>query len=123
MELGRRKERNRREFMEGLELICFKIISAVGTARSMYIEAITLAKQGKINEAKQQIEEGEVIFAGGHAEHAKIITNEANGIKTEINLLLMHAEDQLMSAETLRIIASEFIDVYAALQELRGEGA
>ena len=106
--------------MEGLELICFKIISAVGTARSMYIEAVALAKQGKVEEARQQIKDGEVIFAGGHTEHAKIITNEASGTKTEINLLLMHAEDQLMSAETLRIIASEFIDVYEALQKLEG---
>ena len=105
--------------MEGLELICFKIISAVGTARSMYVEAITLAKQGRSKEARQQINEGEIVFAEGHAEHAKIITNEAKGIKTDINLLLMHAEDQLMSAETLRIIAAEFVDVYEEMQELK----
>ena len=103
--------------MEGLELICFKIISAVGTARSMYIEAITLAKQGMVKEARRQIEEGEVVFAEGHAEHAKIIANEANGIKTDINLLLIHTEDQLMSAETLKIVATEFVDVYEKMLE------
>ncbi|MBQ3970962.1 MAG: PTS lactose/cellobiose transporter subunit IIA, partial [Selenomonadaceae bacterium] len=31
--------------MEGLELVAFQIISAVGTARSCYIEAIQEAKQ------------------------------------------------------------------------------
>lgn len=41
--------------MNGLELISFQIISAVGTARSMYIEAIELAKQGKIEEARKMI--------------------------------------------------------------------
>ena len=30
--------------MEGLELICFEIISSVGMARSLYIEAIQEAK-------------------------------------------------------------------------------
>ena len=32
--------------VEGLEMICFRIISNVGGARSSYIEAIQKAKQG-----------------------------------------------------------------------------
>lgn len=98
--------------MDGLELISFQIISAVGTARSMYIEAIQLAKEGKIAEAREQIVEGEKIFTEGHHAHAQLIQQEANGDKVEFQLLLMHAEDQLMSAEGFKIIATEFIDVY-----------
>ena len=33
--------------VEGLEMICFKIISNVGGARSSYIEAIQKAKAGE----------------------------------------------------------------------------
>lgn len=33
--------------MEGLELICFQIISNVGMARTSYIEAIDLANKKK----------------------------------------------------------------------------
>ena len=98
--------------MDGLELISFQIISAVGTARSMYIEAIQLAKEGKIAEAREQIVEGETVFTEGHHAHAQLIQQEANGEKVEFQLLLMHAEDQLMSAEGFKIIATEFIDVY-----------
>lgn len=98
--------------MDGLELISFQIISAVGTARSMYIEAIQLAKEGKIAEAREQIVEGEKVFTEGHHAHAQLIQQEANGEKVEFQLLLMHAEDQLMSAEGFKIIATEFIDVY-----------
>ncbi len=98
--------------MDGLELISFQIISAVGTARSMYIEAIQLAKEGKIAEAREQIVEGEKVFTEGHHAHAQLIQQEANGDKVEFQLLLMHAEDQLMSAEGFKIIATEFIDVY-----------
>ena len=39
--------------MEGLELQCFQIISAVGMARSSYIEAIQEAKKGNFEEAKK----------------------------------------------------------------------
>lgn len=98
--------------MDGIELISFEIISAVGTARSMYIEAIQLAKEGKIEQAKACMEEGEQIFVQGHHAHASLIQKEANGESVDFRLLLMHAEDQLMSAEAFKIIAAEFIDLY-----------
>ncbi|MEA4874698.1 MAG: PTS lactose/cellobiose transporter subunit IIA [Anaerorhabdus sp.] len=98
--------------MEGIELIAFQIISAVGTARSYYIEAIQDAKQGNFEEARKKIEEGSNIFVEGHHAHAELIQKEANGELDTITLLLMHAEDQLMSAEAFKIIAEEFIDVY-----------
>jgi len=98
--------------MEGLELICFQIISAVGTAKSMYIEAIQEAKKGDFEKATELIAEGSKMYAEGHHAHAKLIQQEANGNKTEVSLLLLHAEDQMMSAETIKIMAEEFIDLY-----------
>lgn len=95
--------------MEGIELICFQIISSVGMARGSYIEAIDLAEEGKYDEALAKIKEGEEFFTEGHHAHAKLIQNEASGEKTEIVLLLLHAEDQLMSAETFKILAEKFI--------------
>ena len=97
--------------MEGIELTCFKIIAAVGSARSCYIEAMRLARDGKIEEAKAKIAEGENEFVEAHKAHGELITEEANGNKTEVCLLLLHAEDQLMSAETIKIIAEENIEL------------
>ncbi len=65
--------------MEGIELICFQIISAVGMARGSYIEAIDLAEQGKFDEAEAKIKEGDEFFTGGHSAHAQLIQKEANG--------------------------------------------
>ena len=98
--------------MEGLELTCFQIISTVGTARSMYIEAIQEAKAGNIEKARELVEEGEKVFVEGHKAHAGLIQQEASGEKVDVQLLLLHAEDQLMSAEAFKIIANEFIDLY-----------
>ena len=39
--------------VEGLEMICFQIISNVGAARSSYIEAIQKAKTGDFDGAAQ----------------------------------------------------------------------
>ena len=102
--------------MEGLELTAFEIISAVGTARSTYIEAIQKAKEGKFDEAEQMIKEGDEMFVEGHHAHAKLLTHEAeNGQGSAVSLIILHAEDQLMSAEGFKTIALEFIDLYKRL--------
>ena len=35
--------------------VCFQIITYVGTAKSMYIDAIQLARQGEFNKAKKHL--------------------------------------------------------------------
>ena len=98
--------------MEDNEMVSFQIISAVGTARSLYIEAIAKAKAGDFEAANNLVEQGKTTFLEGHKAHAGLVQKEANGEKLEFSLLLMHAEDQLMSAETLKIVAQELIDIY-----------
>lgn len=103
--------------MEGLELTAFQIISAVGTARSCYIEAIQEAKKSNYEKAEQLIKDGDEAFVEGHDAHAGLLQKEASGKGGAVNLLILHAEDQLMSAEAFKTIALEFIDVYHRLNE------
>lgn len=98
--------------MEEMELVSFQIISAVGTARSLYIEAIQEAKKGNFERAEELIKEGAAVFVQGHHAHFKLIQQEASGQAVIPTLMLMHAEDQLMSADSFKIIAEEFIEVY-----------
>ena len=99
--------------MEGSELIAFNIISAVGTARSCYIEAIQKAKNNDFTAAEKLIADGDDAFNEGHDVHLKLLQTDAqDNNSSNINLLILHAEDQLMSAEGFKIIAAEFIDVY-----------
>lgn len=99
--------------MEELELISFKIISAVGSARSNFINAIQEAKKGNFERANELIEEGEKFFSEGHKAHMEILTMQANGEEMKLDVLFIHAEDQMMSAESMKIVAQEFIDLYS----------
>lgn len=103
--------------MEGIELISFKIISTVGTARSNYIEAVKEASKGNFEKAEQLIAEGREVFTQGHLAHADLLQEDADGKHPEFSMLLMHAEDQLMSAEAFGILAVQFIDVYKQLKK------
>lgn len=107
--------------MEGLELTAFQIISTVGTARSCYIEAIQKAKEGKWEEIDELFKAGDEAFNEGHDAHMELLTKEAEGKSEGINLLLLHAEDQLMSAEGFKTIALEMIDVYKKLNKLENK--
>ena len=104
--------------MENMELICFQIISNVGMAKSAYVEAIQLAEKGDFDTAGTRMKEGKEFFVKGHEEHAGLIQKEAAGEKTNVSLLLMHAEDQLMSAETIELMANTAIRNLARIAEL-----
>ena len=95
--------------MENMELVCFKIISAVGEAKSDYVLAMEEAEKGDYELAAKRMEEGDECFLRGHKEHASLIQKEASGERTEVCLLLMHAEDQLMAAETIKLMAGKII--------------
>ncbi len=98
--------------MEGLEMVAFQIIAAVGTARSLYIEAIDLANAGNYEEARAKIKEGQEAFNDGHSAHGELLTKFANGELPPMDILMTHAEDQLMSAEAFGILADKFITLY-----------
>ena len=107
--------------MEGLELTAFQIISAVGTAKSSYIESIGKAKAGDFDGAKKLIKEGDEMFVEGHNAHAGLLEKEANHEVGPLGLLMVHAEDQLMSAEAFKTIALEFIDSYERIEALEAK--
>ena len=105
------------EVSEQFEMLCFQVITYVGTARTHFINAIQSAKSGNFEEAQKLMKEGDEAFAQGHNGHADLLTMDANGELTGGLMLLMHAEDQLMSAENFRILAKEFIELYRKLEE------
>ena len=103
---------------EEIQLQSFQIISGVGCARSCYIDAIHLARDGKFEEAEAKIAEGQQHYAEGHAAHGGLVQQTAAGEDLSIDLLVVHAEDQLMSAESFKIIAEEMIASYRRIVEL-----
>ena len=62
--------------MEGLELICFKIIAAVGEARNSYLNAYRFAKRKEITAAKKVHARSSRVFNKAHQAHAELITQE-----------------------------------------------
>ncbi len=100
------------------EMQCLQIISEAGNARSKYIEAIQEAKAGDYEACNELLRQGNEAYAKGHRIHADLLSQEAGGKKAHLDLLLVHAEDQLMSAESFKILCTEFLDVYRRFDTL-----
>jgi PTS system cellobiose-specific IIA component len=109
--------------MKELELLSFKIISSVGMAKSSYMEAIKIANMGDFIKAEEKIKEGEEFFNQGHQVHASLLQMEANKEIQTPTVLLIHAEDQLMSAETIHTLALQLILLQKRLYALENQSS
>jgi len=94
---------NNREKYEG---ICFRIISAAGTAKSCFLEAIEAAKANE--EYQSVLNEGNSAFMEATKAHTEALQLDATQ-DLDIGLLLIHAETILSSAETIRDLSGTII--------------
>ncbi len=104
-----------------MESIIINIINSSGEARSLGMEAIGVCKEGDFNRARKMLVETNQKIAEAHKSQTPIIQKEAGGEETRVSLLLVHAQDHLMNAITVKDMANEFIDLYEILKEVKGE--
>ncbi|MGX6446041.1 PTS lactose/cellobiose transporter subunit IIA [Neobacillus sp. K501] len=98
--------------MEQLETVIFQIILHGGNAKSSAMEAILAAKQGDFVTADAKIMEAGRELNEAHHIQTALIQGEVRGEKTEVSLLMVHAQDHLMNAITIKDLAAEFVDLY-----------
>lgn len=104
--------------MENIELQCFEIISNAGIAKSCYIEAMQAMKKEKSGDIEALMKEGEEGLLKGHKAHFSLLQMTEPLDSTTKMVLVMHAEDQLMNAETFKIMAKEYLELYQKLHEI-----
>lgn len=95
-----------------MEEIIMNLIVNGGEARSKAMMAIQSAKAGELEKAKELLEEASECLHKAHDYQTNLIQNEAAGNKTELSLLMVHAQDHLMNAMTVRDLAQEFVEMY-----------
>ena len=102
--------------LQSTPVIWFEIISNVGMAKSLAIEALRAVRSDNYAEGEERLAEAAKYLTEGHHAHTSLIQKEAAGEKTEFSLMLMHAEDQMMSAEVIKSLAEEMIEMYKVLK-------
>ncbi|MDE7310019.1 MAG: PTS lactose/cellobiose transporter subunit IIA [Eubacterium sp.] len=98
--------------IEKISETAMQVITYSGMAKSCYMEALALAKQGKMQESDEKMEEGSGHFVEAHHGHMDVLQEEMSTEEPQISLLMTHAEDQLMGAEMLKTVIAELIEIY-----------
>lgn len=100
------------------EKISFGIITNAGMAKSEAMEAIFAAKEKDFTTAKEKMKTANETIAKASHLHFEVIQKEAQGEQLPFKVLFLHAEDQLLSTQTLILLAQEIIDLHHKINYL-----
>ncbi len=92
-----------------LEQHAMMIVTFSGIAKSAALEAIDLAEEGKDYTEKFNEVEENLRLAG--QEHFKVLSASADE-EIKIDILFIHAEDQMLNAETTFNLAKKMVRIY-----------
>ncbi|CUU45961.1 PTS lactose/cellobiose transporter subunit IIA [Clostridium beijerinckii] len=95
-----------------MDQVVMELVVNGGHARSKSMEAIKAARKGDIEFAKEKIKEANEALNKAHNFQTSLIQKEAAGEEVGLSLLMVHAQDHLMNAMTVRDLAKEMISMY-----------
>ena len=96
----------------GAEMVSFGIIANAGDARSYAFGALEAAKAGNFEEAEELLKKSNDAAVEAHHMQTELLVNEANGNKTPVDVLLVHAQDHLMTSMLAVELIKELITIY-----------
>jgi PTS system lactose-specific IIA component len=97
---------------EELELTMIEIVALSGDARTKLLTAVKKAKAGDLDMAKALVEDAQGLLNDAHTSQTDLLTAEARGEVTSPTVLLVHAQDHLMTTMLLRDVIDALMDIY-----------
>jgi len=97
---------------EDLELIMIEIVAFSGDARTKLLDAVKKAKQADFDGARTLINGAQELLNDAHNSQTNLLAAEARGEVTSPTVLLVHAQDHLMTSMLLRDIVDSLLDIY-----------
>lgn len=95
-----------------MEQIAMELISKSGEARSLAFQALNATKQNNHTEASALLEQSVKRSKEAHKVQSRLLFSESEGKPTELSVLLIHAQDHLMSSLLAQELIKEIIDLH-----------
>lgn len=97
---------------EAIDMVSMTIIANSGDARSYAYGALEAAKAGNFEEADELLKKSDESATLAHKAQTDLLFKEANGEHQEVNVLLVHAQDHLMTSMLAVELIKEIILLY-----------
>lgn len=105
-----------------LEEIITNLVLNGGQGKSKSMLAISCAQKGDFELAEQYIKEAEESICAAHNFQTELLQKEAAGQSDiEFSLLIVHGQDHLMNAMTVKDLAKEMINIHKELYQLKNK--
>lgn len=98
--------------LEYVSEVSMQVISYAGLAKSLFMQALQEYKQKNVENGDALMVQGEENLLIAHKSHAELLAKEMNDQESQASMLLIHAEDQLMGAETIKILVEELKELH-----------
>lgn len=95
-----------------LQAISFQLVANVGEASAHFSDAIQYAREGKFEDAENEMSAANECIIRAHESQTDLLRAEVSGEEIEFSLLLVHAQDHLMTTITFGRLAEEFVRLY-----------
>lgn len=97
---------------EEIQEIAFTIILHSGEARTIVHEAFKDMRESKYDDAMIKLEESNDKLVEAHKAQSNLLKRYAGGEDINMEIIMVHAQDHLMSTMTLREVALEMLAFY-----------
>ena len=91
------------------ETVVTELIVQAGDARSLALQAVREGRKRNWDEVSKLMKECDAAMLKAHEVQTELIQRELNGIPVNMNLLMVHAQDHVMNAMTVRDLAAEML--------------
>lgn len=95
------------------------IITHAGDAKSDAFEALENAREGDFDIAKKLLDKSRTTMIEAHKAQTQLLQKEAQGDDMKISILLIHAQDHLMTAKLAQELIEQLIEQTKEIQELK----
>lgn len=103
-----------------LETIAMELIANSGEARALAFTALKHAKQHEYDQARALLKQSQESSLKAHKAQTSLLVSEANGETNVINVLLIHAQDHLMTSLLAQELITELIDLHERKADRKG---
>ncbi|GGB56420.1 PTS cellobiose transporter subunit IIA [Virgibacillus dakarensis] len=102
---------------EQIQSVAFEIILHSGSSRTMIHEAFEMMRNNEFENARNKLKEAnnEVLLA--HQSQTALLQQYSSGETINTDIIMVHAQDHLMTTMTLREVALEMLHLYEKLEK------
>ncbi|WP_323703156.1 PTS cellobiose transporter subunit IIA [Mammaliicoccus sp. Dog046] len=97
---------------ENIQVVSFEIILHSGTARTSIHDAFKCMREDNYVEAEQLLNEANQEITLAHQAQTDLLQKYASGETIDMEIIMVHAQDHLMTTMTLKEVAIEMLHLY-----------